>query len=114
MIKLKKSLVAYGAADFADVFKVEAEQLAANVLPLQQGLMHSSYVSNDKISVMILNVIEKANLIRVKAGIFYVGLIPGCNCADDAEPEEKYTEHCELLFDIDKASAETIVSFIAE
>lgn len=113
MIKLARTLAAWNTANFKDTLKGEIEQLAAEVLPLQQGLSQSSYVSNDNITAMILTVTEEPGLIRIKTGIFYSGLIPGCNCADDPTPEEKYTEHCELQFDIDKITAETTITFLA-
>lgn len=114
MIKLTKALAAWNTPNFKDTLKSEIEQLTPEALPLQQGLTQSSYVSSDNITAMILNVTEEPGHIRVKTGIFYSGLIPGCNCADDPTPEEKYTEHCELQFDIDKITADTTVTLLTE
>ena len=51
--------------------------------------------------------------IRAKAGIFYTGIIPGCSCANDPTPETEYSEYCEVLFDINKRTAETLVTLLA-
>lgn len=109
MIKLKQSLSAWGSATFKDELKDEIEQLKAEVLPLQQGLSLSSYVSADPFKVMIINVADDATIISVKTGIFYTGIIAGCSCSDDPSPTDVQPEYCEFQFDIDKATAETTV-----
>lgn len=104
MIKLPKALTAWQSTDFTAVLKEEIEQLDAEMLPLQQGMSQSSYIS----------VADKAGFIRVKAGIFYSGVIAGCNCADDPSPIDEQPEYCEVEFEIDKATGETIVRLLTE
>lgn len=110
MIKLTKSLGAWGTPAFNDVLKKEIECLDAQYLPLQQGLSHSSYATDTDFSVMIINTREENDFLHVKAGIFFSGVIAGCSCADDPTPVPEQSEYCEILVDIKKTSAETCIS----
>ena len=112
MIKLTNSLSAWNSPDFEDVLKNEIEKIDARQLPLQQGLSQSSYVSDDKFSITILNVSDNENGIHVKAGVFYAGIIAGSCCSDDPTPVCTETEYCDLLFVINKTSAETAVTLL--
>jgi hypothetical protein len=114
MIRLDKSLRAWGQADFEAVFKREIVELGADDLPLQQGLSSSNYVAESPITVMIHRVAETEDAIRIKAGIFYQGIIGGCSCADDPTPVGENNEYCEVQIEIDKANAATAVALIAE
>lgn len=112
MITLRDSLKAWSGADFNQHFKREVEQLSATELPLQQALQHTSSISSDPITVMVLATSEDASIIRVKAGVIYSGIIGGCSCIDDPTPMSTITEHCELQFDIDKQSGATTVTLL--
>jgi len=114
MIRLDKSLRAWGGADFEAILKREVEMLGADNLPLQQGLSGSSYVAESPITMMIHRVAETENVIRIKAGIFYQGIIGGCSCADDPTPTGENNEYCEVQIDIDKTTAVTAVALITE
>ena len=114
MCNLPKSLRAWGTPAFKEVLKREIEQLDAGQLPLQQGLSSSSYVTDRPFQAMIISVSEEAGLIRAKAGIFYTGIIAGCSCADDPTPIDEQTEYCVLRLDIDRTTAETRVTLLAE
>lgn len=114
MIKLSKALIAWQTPDFKAVLKAEIESLDTTVLPLQQGLSQNSYVSGNKFSVMIIGVVEESDCIRIKVGIFYSGVIAGCNCADDPTRIDEQPEYCEVEFDIDKTTAETTVRLLSE
>lgn len=114
MIQLTQSLAAWGTPAFREVLKQEIEQLDAGLLPLQQGLSASSYVTDRPFQTMIIGLSEEAGLIRVKAGIFYTGVIAGCSCADDPTPIDEQNEYCVVRFDIDKATAATVVTLLAE
>lgn len=63
---------------------------------------------------MILGVTEEPECIRVRAGIFYTGVIAGCNCADDPSPIDEQNEYCVIQFVIDRTTAESIVSLLAD
>ena len=114
MIRLTETLNAWGAPDFKDILKKEIEQMDAEQLPLQQGLSTGSYAIGDKLNAMIINVFEEAGFIRVKAGIFYSGIIAGCSCADDPTPVNEESEYCVVQLDINKLTAETTVAILAE
>jgi hypothetical protein len=112
MIRLDKSLRAWGKADFESTLKREIEELGADHLPLQQGLSVSSYVADSPITVMVHRVAETEVAISIKAGIFYQGIIGGCSCADDPTPTGENNEYCEVQIDIDKTTAATEVALI--
>ncbi len=114
MIKLSSALNSWNTPDFKHILKREIEHLDAGKLPLQQGLSMGSYASEKNISITILAIKEDRDIIRVKTGIFFTGLIPGCSCADDPAPNNEYSEYCEVQFDINKISAETSITLIAE
>lgn len=114
MIKLPNAIKSWGTPDFNGVLKNEIQNIDAGLLPLQDGLAQTSYVCNTDISVLILGVTETANLIRAKTGIFYAGIIAGSCCADDPTPVCEQTEYCEVQFDLDKTTAETMVTLLKD
>ncbi len=111
---LTASLEAWGSDGFKDTLKNEIAQLKVDQFPLQQGLKHSSHAVYDDPSVVILSVTEDDDCIRVKAGVFYSGIIAGCSCADDPTPVDLVSEYCELQLDINKATASTGVSLLQD
>lgn len=106
MIKLGNALLAWPTLEFKAVLKDDLESLEISQLPLQQGLSQSSYVSGNDFSVMIINVAERESSIVAKAGVFYSGVIAGCNCSDDPTPVDEVSEYCEVEVDINKLTAE--------
>lgn len=114
MVRLAKSLNAWGTGEFQQTLVEEIEQLSVRQLPLQRGMSTSSYAIDDNLKAMILSVSEGKKFIRVKAGIFYKGIIPGCSCADDPTPVDENNEYCEVLLDIDKETAGTEVMLVEE
>lgn len=114
MLQLTTILNAWGTPAFEETFRNTIMQMDAALLPLQQGLSHSSYTDGANRSVMILSISDDAEFIRVKTGIFYTGIIPGCSCADDPTPMNEIAEHCEVQFDIDKITAETNVTLLPD
>ncbi len=114
MIQLSQSLNAWESPAFDSILKQEIAQLGVGQLPLQQGLSTSSIALDDKLEVMIISVIEEAGLLRIKAGLFYSGIIAGCSCADDPTPTDVQNEYCIVRLDIDKKTAETTVTLLAE
>lgn len=112
MFYLPETLSAWQTGDINIALKKEIANLDSELLPLQQGLRLSSYALSDKLSLTILSILEEDNNILVKAGLFYTGIIAGCNCADDPTPVEKYNEYCNALFRINKITAETTVELV--
>jgi len=114
MFTLKHSLLAWQSASFIDTFKREVADLNPQLLPLQQGLSLSSYVSDEKINPVIIKTDEDKSSITVYTSIFYTGIIAGCSCSDDPTPQDTQNEHCELRFTINKLSAQTTVNLIPD
>lgn len=114
MIELVNALKAWKTPDFERVLKDEIQKLDKALLPLQEGLSLSNYVSGSEISAVILKITETPDAIRVKTGIFYAGINSGSCCADDPTPVCEQTEYCEVLFDIDKKTAEATVSLLKD
>jgi len=114
MIRLPNALNAWGTPAFEAILKQEIEQLDAAQLPLQQGLAVSSQVTDRPFQAMVIAAHEASGVIRVKTGIFYTGVIAGCSCADDPTPIDEQNEYCVLQLDIDRATADTTVTLLAE
>ena len=112
MIRLTNALTAWGTPEFETVLKNEVEQIDVAELPLQQALATSSSVTDSKRQVMILAVSEDGDRVRVRAGIFYTGIIAGCSCADDPTPIDEHNEYCEVQLEINKTTAETTVALL--
>jgi hypothetical protein len=113
-LRLEKALDAWGTPDFASVLQQELAQLDAHTLHLQRGLSTGNYVADDPILAVINSAGEMETMIHVRAGIFYRGVIGGCSCEDDPTPASEINEYCEVLLEIDKATAATAVKLITD
>jgi len=109
MIKLPLSLRAWNTNDFHSVIRNEVTSIDATLLPLQEGLRYSSIANASSLSVSLLNSKETDKELLIKVGLFYTGIIAGCNCADDPTPVDENNEYCEALLSINKSSAETTI-----
>ena len=109
MIKLENSIQAWSTPEFKSVFKQEVQQLRPSDLPLQGQLSQTSYLSDSEFTVIVQSVSDEENTISVKAGLFFSGIISGSCCADDPTPVDEQTEYCELLFNINKQTGDTII-----
>ena len=114
MIRLPNARNAWGTPEFEAVLKQDLAALDAATLPLQEALSLSSRVTDRPIQAMILDAGEDRGRIRVKAGIFYTGIIAGCSCTDDPTPMSELNEYCVVQLDIDPATAETTVTLLPE
>ncbi len=112
MIYLKNSLAAWNKKNFDAVFTSELAALGLQHLPLQKALAFSSYALDNNISARLINKTENENFIQIKTGIFYTGIIAGCNCADDPSPTDEQNEYCELLVNIHKKNAEASIALL--
>jgi hypothetical protein len=112
MSHLPLALVAWNTPDFKAVLKQELEQLGVGQLPLQEGLSISSYALDAPYTVLINGVSEDSGSIHTRVGIFYSGIIAGCNCSDDPSPVEPQNEYCEVLVAIDKSTAQASFSLL--
>ncbi len=114
MIRLPETVSALASPELRAVAKREIERLDPAALPLQQGLARSSHVTDHPFQAVILGVHEDPERVRVKAGIFYTGIIAGCSCADDPTPIDELDEYCVVQFDVDRATADTTVTLLDE
>lgn len=106
MPKLTQSLAAWNTSAFSATLQQELEQLDPHLLPLQQGLKMSSYLLDRPIQVMIISSEQQQSQIVAKVGIFYKGMLAGCNCSDDPSPVDEVMEHCEVWVNIDLVTGE--------
>lgn len=114
MLLLEQSLQAWGASGFESAFKQEIARLDIDQLPLQQGLSSGSHVVSGPTSVLVNEVAEFEDSIRIRAGLFFQSVIAGCACADDPTPVNEIEEYCEAYFDIDKTTAQTSVTLVSD
>lgn len=114
MIRFPKALGVWPSAEFNAVLKNEIEHLNADLLPLQQGLSRASHALAGTLNAMPISVTEDPACLRVKAGIFYSGMIAGCSCADDPGATTEINEYCELRFDINRSTAEATVVLLSD
>ncbi len=112
MIKLVETVAARNLPEFNAIIKNEVQSLPPALLPLQEGMTRSSYTTGENFQVMVLNVTQGDAKIRVKMGVFYTGVIAGCNCADDPSTVDEQPEYCELLFIIDTETAQAVVTLL--
>ena len=112
ILKFENILEAINTPDFKLILKNEIQAIDPKILPLQQGLSLSSYVSPTPFNAIILNVMDTVDFIKIKTGIFYTGIIAGCSCSDDPTPTDEQNEYCEIIFIINKNTAETEVQLL--
>jgi len=107
ILSLPESARAWRTAAFPRILKSELERLGLEELPLQQGLSASSVALDDELRVVVLSTTEDDGMIRVHAGLFYTGVVAGCNCADDPTPLDRENEYCEIDVLIHRDTGET-------
>jgi len=112
MFELPMSLKAWNTDSFAATFKQEILSLDARHLPLQEGLRNSSYAVSEKLAVMVLSSEQDDTSITIKAGLFYNGIIAGCNCADDPTPVDETNEYCEVFIRINQQTSHSTIELI--
>ena len=114
MLRLTKSVAAWGRPEFDRVLKQEVAEKGRTALPLQQGLSASSVATDTTPEIMIIRAQEEGGSIQIKIGIFYTGVVAGCSCADDPTPVNENQEYCTAQIVIDRRTAEATVSLLTE
>lgn len=114
MIQLANTLTAWGSPEFAKVFQHEVQQLGVHQLPLQQALRYGNHAVDCRLQAMLLKAEAMEQSLKVKAGIFFCGIIAGCSCTDDIGVDDVHNEYCEMLFDIDRCTASATVSLLPD
>ncbi|MEW6163687.1 MAG: hypothetical protein AB1642_01350 [Pseudomonadota bacterium] len=104
MIHLPASMRAWGTPDFAAALKRELAACGA-ALPLQQAVAASGVALDDGLEVMLIAVRAEGGCIHARVGVFFAGVVAGCNCADDPTPVEALPEYCELALRLDPSTA---------
>lgn len=113
MIRLSRSLQAWGKPDFNAVFKQDIEALDTRELPLQHIV--SANGSERPLSAIVIGAAENADSrIVAKAGVYYPALVGFSHCDDDTGPVDEQNEYAELQFDIDKTTGEAAVTLVGE
>lgn len=113
-MNLANLLPAWSTPSFESTAKQAIRALDPNLLPLQQGLTHSSTASAEQLDVRIISATASDDQLRIKAGLFYTGIIAGCNCSDDPSSVEPINEYCEVLFEIDRRNGAATVSLLPD
>ena len=108
-IPLPKTHAALDTPDCLDTLRAELESLPATALPLQSLLSQTAYALDD-FKITILSAKADADTARFRIGIFFRGVNPGCNCADDPSPLTEVPEYGEIELVLDKYTAEGMVT----
>lgn len=114
MIRLPASLEAWNTPRFRTALKQEIEALDPHLLPLQRGLALSSQVTDRAVQAMVLSEGETDHAITANVGVFFTGVVGGCNCADDPTPVDEQSEYCVIQLVIDKRTAQTQIDLIPD
>ena len=114
MINLNKIITQWGTPTFESSLKLEVQKMSVDQLPLQKGLSASNIALDDNIKAIILNSSDSENNIAAKVGLFYTGVVAGCNCSDDPSPVDVQNEYCEVQLDINKTSGDATVTLLPD
>ncbi len=110
-IRLEATVAAWNTAEFVEVFQREVACHAGD-LPLQRALAYGNHVADSEVTVMVIRQSETAQVIHIKAGLFFQSVIAGCSCADDPTPISPLQEYCELLLDVDKLTGVSTITLL--
>jgi len=111
-LKFIRTIQSLNTPEFKEALKDDIQTSDPRQLPLQQGLSLSSYVGSSPFSAIILDIADVSDVLQVKTGIFYTGIIADCSCSDDPTPTDEQNEYCELQFTINKKTAATTVKLL--
>ncbi|MEW5893059.1 MAG: hypothetical protein AB1697_07970 [Pseudomonadota bacterium] len=114
MIRLPRTLAAWGQPEFRQALKQELAALDADQLPLQQGMARGSQALADGHEAVLLGVTDLDGCLQARVGLFFASRIAGCSCADDPTPLDEANEYCVVQLDIDKRTAETTVRLLPD
>lgn len=114
MLNLKNIINSWDDLDFDNQLKATLESMGVNELPLQAGLSASSIALDNKIRAIVLDKSEFDDYLNIKTGLFYTGVIAGCNCADDPSPMDEQNEYCEINVSINKITGDSKISLLQD
>ncbi|KAA3626107.1 MAG: hypothetical protein DWQ09_17930 [Proteobacteria bacterium] len=114
LVELPESRAALGSSAFETVLKHEVAELGSDVLSLRYALAQGNYVLDDGIEVIVLNVSETPETVRVKAGIHFLSILTGCACDDDPTPVSELNEYSEALVTIDRSNGAATILLMSD
>ena len=111
MPKFITPLNSWNTDSFNQSLKTEIQNLKSGTLPLQKCTSQGGMIDDSNISATIINSADRNGFIEAKIGVFFNEVVGGCNCDDDPVSENTY---CEIVLSINKVTAETEFSVIAD
>lgn len=111
MINFSECLSHYPSKEFSRRVKAAIEQCDRKLLPLESATTQGGYISDEAMTATVLRVTDQGEYIQVLAGIFFTEIVICCGCGDDPMPANAYGE---MLFLIDKLTAETEIKIVQE
>lgn len=105
MIQLEQTRRAWETGAREAVLKAELEGMDAAALPLQQALARGSQVAPEPFRVLVMETGVEEDWLRARVGIFFTGIVGGCQCDDEPGPPETLPEFAELEIWLDRQTA---------
>lgn len=99
-----ESLSAWPSAAFNNSVKLELKNLKPDILPLNKATTQGGRIDDNHIDFTILNTSDSDHSLQIKAGVFFIEIIGGCNCGDEPHSVNGY---CEIQVSINKETSET-------
>lgn len=109
---LSATLNAWSRQDLARILQAELQEADALHAPLQRGLARGSFALVDSAQLLVLQRVEEAGLLHVKAAVCYRSIIPGCACEGDPTPMSELPEYVELSIAIDPQDARATITLL--
>lgn len=94
---------ASGVDALKSMLKRDIENLKSSELPLASGTRQGGHVDDRRLSATIFEVVETAQIVQARVGVFFDEVVGGCSCGDDPFTVNAY---CELRVRLDKRSGQ--------
>lgn len=104
-LKLLVALSNWQTKEFPSALKNEIENLDLGSLPLDKCTCQGGFVDDSNIDATVLTINDDEDFIQAKVGIFFSEVVVSY-CCEEEEPMVK-NAYCEIIFRINKVSAET-------
>jgi hypothetical protein len=102
VLRVVRSLEAWGSDSFYRLLKEEIESLQPGALPLHAGVTRGGVVDDNELTATVLGASDEAGVLQARVGIFFTEIVAGCSCGDDPAA---YNAYCEFLVTIDRQTA---------
>ena len=97
-----------GGASDRNVDAVASAEVAGMVKVIKNAGTTNALTVRDAATTTVLATLAPGQW----TGIFYTGVVAGCSCADDPTPVEEQHEYCEVLIEINRATAEAVIRLL--